>query len=329
MSRTSRYAFIHAKVCGVMARSFVGEAYRDLLRLKSLSELSQRLFPQETAAAVAPPIEVEARIRQSSLRAMTDVLDFLRNPPPLLVHAARRIEYQTVKSLVRAVANGTAEPVRVWDLGRWSGFRRPDAREPQKTLKSSDYAWVLGLAEKAAPAEVESRVDRSYYERFFDLARALPAADRMPVMRLARAEIAMENAVRVLRLRFFFKMDAEKSRDLLAPGSSATVRGALEQAFELPADSVEEWRRWKYAALLEDQLGESFQAPDPLRAEQAAGRLLYVRAHQAFHQHPFTLGPLVAYFRLKDYEASMLNVAAEAVHLGVPESEVLGIMGDR
>ena len=34
MSRTSRYAFILAKIYGVMARSFVGANYRDLLRLK-------------------------------------------------------------------------------------------------------------------------------------------------------------------------------------------------------------------------------------------------------------------------------------------------------
>ena len=170
------------------------------------------------------------------------------------------------------------------------------------------------------------RRDRAYHERFFGLAGVLPSADRLPVMRRARAEVALENAVRVLRLRFFFHLDLEKSRGLLVPGSSAAVRRSLEEAFETPADSAEEWRRWRYASLLDDQLGESFRAPDPLRAEQAAARLLYRRAHQAFHQHPFTLGPLVAYFRLKDYEASMLSVAAEALHLGVPEADVLGIV---
>ena len=148
-------------------------------------------------------------------------------------------------------------------------------------------------------------------------------------MRLMRAEIALENAVRALRLRFYFKMDAEKSRSLMIPGSSAAVRAALEEAFELPADSAEEWRRWKFSGLLEDQLGESFQAPDPVRAEQRASRMLYVRAHQAFHQHPFTLGPLVAYFRLKEHEAAMLSVAVEALHLGVPEPEIMGIVGER
>ena len=73
----------------------------------------------------------------------------------------------------------------------------------------------------------------------------------------------------------------------------------------------------------------SFLAPDPLRAEQKASQALYARAHQAFHQNPFTLGPLVAYFKLKEYEATLLNIAAEALHLSVPEQDILSIVGIR
>ncbi|HET6451952.1 MAG TPA: V-type ATPase subunit [Spirochaetia bacterium] len=331
MSRTSRYAFLHAKVCGVMAHSWAGESYRDLLRLKSLADLSERLFPgAHASSAPAPlPVEVESRIVQASVDAMVRVLDYLDDPPDLLVHVARRIEYRSVKTLARAAAHGTRDDSRIWNLAGWSGFRRPDPRNAEKTLAASEYAWVLKSVGNSTDAEVESKVDQHYYERLFDLARGLPAADRMPVLRLARAETGLENAVRVLRLRFFFHMDAEASAGLLIPGSSAAVRDALRDAFTLPADSADEWRRWRYAPLLEDQLGETFQSPDPLRAEQASSRLLYVRAHQAFHQHPFTLGPLVAYFRLKEHEASILSIAAEALHLGIPEAEAASLAGIR
>jgi vacuolar-type H+-ATPase subunit C/Vma6 len=330
MSRASRYAFIHAKVCGAMARAVAGEAYRDLLRLKSLTELSDRLFPEEASSRKDRPLpaDLEARIMQAAVHSMTTVLRLLRTPPPLLVHAARRVEYRTVKALLRALAHGRREEVRIWDLGPWSGFRRPDPKDPQKTLRSSLYAWVLPLAGTVPDVELENRLDRDYHDRLFDLAGSLPAADRMPVMRLLRAEAALENAVRALRLRFFFKLDAQLARPLMIPGSSSTVTAALEEAFEIAADSSEDWRRWRFAALLEDQLGESFEAPDPVRAEQRASRLLYVRAHRAFHQHPFTLGPLVAYFRLKEHEASLLSIATEALHLGVPESDVLAITGE-
>jgi vacuolar-type H+-ATPase subunit C/Vma6 len=329
VSRPSRYAFILAKVYGVMARSFSGGAYRDLLRLKSLSELSERLFPGERtgAPALVVPVEVEARILRGSIDAMIAVLDYLRDPPPLLVHAARRPEYQTAKALARALAHGRTEDIRVWDLGKYSAFRIKDARDPEKTLRSSDYSWILPLAQTVPVPELENRLDRHYYERFSALAQALPSADRAPVLRLARTEIALSNAIWALRLRFFFKFEAAKALPLMIPGTSAAVKAAVSAAFEFAADAQEDWRKWRYGWLLSDQLGDAFSAPDPIRAEQKASQFLYRRARQAFHQNPFTLGPLVAFFRLKEYEASLLNVAAEAIQLSIPEQEVLAITG--
>jgi len=331
VSRTSRYAFILAKVYGVMAKSFVGSAYRDLLRLKSLSELADRLFPGERAAApaAAVPLEVEVRIVRASIDAMIAVLDYLRDPPQLLVHAARKAEYQTAKALARALAHGRAEDIRVWDLGKYSGFRTKDAKDPEKALRSSDYSWILPLAGSMPAAQLENRLDRDYYQRFVILAEALPSADRTPVLRLARTEIALVNVIWALRLRFFFKFDAEKARPLMIPGMGAAVSAAVDAAFDLSADAQEDWRRWRFGWLLSDQLGETFTAPDPVRAEQKATQFLYQRARQAFHQNPFTLGPLVAFFRLKEYEAAMLNVAAEALHLSIPEQEILSITGVR
>ncbi len=331
MSRTSRYAFIQAKVYGVMARSFVGSAYRDLLRLKSLSELSERLFPAEKADAPAPaaPLELEARVVRASIDAMVAVLDYLRDPPRLLVHAARRAEYQTAKVLARALAHGRAEDIHVWDLGKYSGFRLKDAKDPQKALLSSDYSWVVRLAGSMPPAQLENRLDQDYYQRFLLLAEGLPSADRIPVLRLARTEIALANVIWALRLRFFFRFELEKARPLMIPGMSAGVAAAVSAVFELAADSQEDWRRWRYGWLIADQLGETFTAPDPVRAEQKAVQFLYQRARKAFHQNPFTLGPLVAFFRLKEHEAAMLNVAAEALHLSIPEQDILAITGAR
>jgi hypothetical protein len=37
----------------------------------------------------------------------------------------------------------------------------------------------------------------------------------------------------------------------------------------------------------------------------------------------------VAYFKLKEYEASLLGIAVEALHLSIPEQDVLAIVGAR
>ena len=331
MSRTSRYAYIMAKVYGIVARSFIGESYRDLLRLKSLAELSERLFPGERAVSTAEPlpIELEARIVRASIEAMTSVLDMFPEPPPILVHVARKLEYQNVKSVVRGIVHGRAEDIRIWDLGRYAGIRLGAGKDPEKALAGTPYSWLLPLIHTVPLAVLENRLDRDYYDRLLQLARALPARDRVGVLRLANAEIALANVIWALRLRFYFKLDASTSLGLLVGKASSSVRAALAEAFEIPADSAEGWRKWRYGWLLEDQLVDSFVAPDPMRAEQKASQALYVRAHQSLHQNPFTLGPLVAYFKLKEYEASLLGIAVEALHLSVPEQDVLDIVGIR
>ncbi len=147
------------------------------------------------------------------------------------------------------------------------------------------------------------------------------------MLRLVTLEMSLANAIWALRLRFFFGVGAEGAGQLLLPKLVDAQRKAVQQVFDIPADSIEGWRTWRYGWLLEDQLGESFSAPDPVRAEQQASRRLYLRAHQLFHQDPFTLTPLVAFFKLKEYETNLLQTAVEALHLSIPEPEILALAG--
>ena len=186
---------------------------------------------------------------------------------------------------------------------------------------------MLPLLETTPLVEIENMLDRQYYFRLLQLAKGLPSKDRTGVQRLVSLEITLSNVIWALRLRFFFGMEGEKAQALLIPGMVDEQRKAVGRVFDIPPDAVEEWRKWRFGWLLEDQLGESFQSPDPVRAEQKAMQRLYVRAHQLFHQNPFTLSPLVAYFTLKDYEAALLKIAVEAIALAVPEQDVLAIVG--
>jgi vacuolar-type H+-ATPase subunit C/Vma6 len=177
------------------------------------------------------------------------------------------------------------------------------------------------------PARIENRLDREYYSRLLSLAEGLPAGDRAGILRLVRHEITLANVVWALRLRFFFGLTGENAGALMIPGTADSSRRAVSRAFEIPADSLEEWRKWRFSWLIEDQFTESFQAPDPIRASRHADLRLYTRAHQLFHQSPFTLAPLFAWFKLKEYETGILKSAAEALWLSVPEQELLALVG--
>jgi vacuolar-type H+-ATPase subunit C/Vma6 len=331
MSRTSRYAFILAKMYGVIARSYVGKNFRDLLRLKKLTELSDLLFPGEHAETPAQnlAVDLEARIVRARIDSMEYVLSSLKEPVEILVHILRKLEYQGLKSVIRVLASGQGQPGRIWDLGPYAAVHLAGAKDYEKEIRSSPYSWILPHLKNEPLVQVENRLDSDYYTRLFQLAHALPSRDRMGVLRLVGLEITLANVIWALRLRFFYSMDADRAGALLIPGLGKAQRETVMAVFTITPDSVEEWRRWKFGWLLEDQLGDSFRSPDPVRAEQKAAQRLYLRAHQLFHQDPFTLVPLVAYFKLKEYEADLLKTAVEAMKLSIPEQEVLAITGVR
>jgi vacuolar-type H+-ATPase subunit C/Vma6 len=329
MNRTSRYAFILARIYGRLSKTYVEANFKDLLRLKRLEEVFDTLFPGERASATLEPLpaELERRIVKQTIGSMIQVLFLLRNPDELLVHILRKFEYQNVKSVVRSLTREGGEKPVIWDLGKYALLRPQKGRDLEKTLAASRYAWVLTHVRSRPLYEVENMLDRHYYARLLKLARELPQQDRRGVMRLINLETSLTDVTWALRLRFSFGLDLQAARPLLISGMVHSHRRAISDAFEIPADSVEGWRKWKYSWLITDQLGEAFRAPDPVRAEQKAARRLVLMAHHLCHEDPFTLTPLVAYFKLKELEMGMLKLSVEALRLSVSEHDVLSMLG--
>ena len=263
---------------------------------------------------MAPPrtltVELEARIVRAGIDSMKYVLETLGEPVEILVHLLRKLEYQSVKRLIRGMAHGKTESVRM--LGpravRGNPARRP-ARTSEKAIAASPYAWVLPHVKTKPPALVENMLDTEYYSRLLALARALPAGDRTGILRLVRHEVTLANVIWALRLRFFFGYTWESARVLMIPGLADSSRRAVSRAFEIPPDSIEEWRKWPFAWLIEDQFSESFQAPDPVRAARRADLRLYTRAHQLFHQSPFTLAPAFCLVQAEGIRGEPLEVS--------------------
>jgi vacuolar-type H+-ATPase subunit C/Vma6 len=330
MIRTFRYAYVQAKIYGIMAKTYVGANFQDLLRLKKLEEIYQLLFPGQRDAGSSEPLpaDLESRIRRAGVAAITDVLSMIGSPPPeILVHILRKYEYQSVKSLLRSISQQGKEEPQVWDLGKYSQLHLQDARDPHNAIAASPYAWVLERPSETQMFELENELDRDYYSRLLALAQGLPPRDRTGVLRLVRLEISLANVIWAMRLRFFFGLDVQHAQPLLIPGMVDTHKRAIVELFEIPADSAEGWRKWRFSWLVEDQLGEAFRGPDPVRAEQKAAQRLALRAHQLFHQSPFTLTPIAAYFKLKELETGMLKIAVEAARLSLPEHEVMAMVG--
>jgi hypothetical protein len=329
MIRTFEYAFILAKTYGMLSRFHLGESYRDLLRLRSVEELGERLFPGSTAESGAGGIaaDLEARIGAACVGTLVRVLDLMGGRQPLLVHMLRRFEYAAVKAALRRLIHGLAGAVHP-DLGHYACVDLAPGPDLRARLLRSPYKWIMSRVEAGEPLPgIESALDHAYYAALVGQVSALHPRDRSGVSRLVQREISLANALWALRLRFSFGYTLDRAARFLLPSRVDRSRRAAEEVFSLPADSADAWRRWKHGAFLASQLGDTFSAPDPAGFEQAASRFLAEKARRQFHQDPFTLTPLAAFFTLKQHEARLLGAAVEGLSLSIPAEDVLGIAG--
>jgi vacuolar-type H+-ATPase subunit C/Vma6 len=328
MLRTSRYSYILAKIYGMRAKSYIGGKFNEILRIRKIEDLHDLLFPGERGdlSEFALTSDLERKATRAAITSMIKVLELLKDPQPLLSHLLRKYEYQSVKAVVRFLVVSGREP-SIWDIGNHGTVHLEGSRDFRQSIRKSPYAWVLPLLSTTTTARIENLLDREYYLTLHALVQKLPARDRAGVSRLISLESSLTSVLWALRLRFFFGFEAENARDFLFPRIHGVGHRAVLRAFDIPAESIEGWRAWKFGWLLEDQLNDDFQAPDPVRAENTATRRLFAMARALFHQDSFSLTPIVAFFKLKEYEAGLLSTAAEALRFAVPEGDVLLLAG--
>jgi len=337
MLRTFKYAFTQAKIYGIMAKSYLGENYRELLRFKRVTDLYDHLFPgeHERLSENLLTSELQKRIIAKNIRIVIGLLDLLQEPSPLLTHMLRKYECLNLKSLLHYLKEPDVSiPVFV-DLGEYRSIdlrgEGPGAQSDRAALKQliaeSPYRWLLPFLDGEPIFKLENRLDLDYYQRLWTMAQELPAKDRRGVTKLLSQEITLQNIIWAFRLRFFYQLDGDQAAEYLLPQEVDTHRAEVMKIFELPADRSQEWSRWKFAALVQDQLSADMEGIDPVRVENKALFIVFRRARLLFHQDLFTLTPLVSFIKLKELEARILLSLIEGIRLGIPEEEILAVTG--
>jgi vacuolar-type H+-ATPase subunit C/Vma6 len=324
MNPVSRFAFINARIHGMMAGAWLGEKLKSLVQYKSVLDLARALYPQaDQPSLVVETSALEARIHQDSLDKLIMILGRLESPEALLVHMLRAYEYQNVKSWLRTRLVGAAAG-RYWDLGR---FGTIDFSSGEPDFSRTEFRWLMNRLEEKDMFELEFELDRNYYFRLGELAGRLTGADRRAVLGLVKQEIFLVGLVWILRLRTFFGKNGPELEPLIIPQRDASLREALQRAMYFPLDDLAAWRAWRHFWVLAGQDRPEFRAIDPGAVELAARTWLYRKYRIGFNRDLFTLGPLYCFFRLMESEASLVQSVLEAVHMGLSEEELLPVLG--
>ena len=334
MDRVAADAFVYAKASGLYAKAFVGARAKALFECSHVSDLWSLLF------ADAVPLEPESRLaqlleRRIAERAAADFVSLVRmydKPDPLSLAILSFYDCGNIKTAYQSVVSGAEKPYLV-DISPFS--RLHDAAWPDIGAMTADspYSWFDRVPDAGERVSWENRLDRQYYRGLWSALQSLSRRDRTAVEDLIRDEIIFQNILWTLRMRVYYNMTEEEILPMLAgadgpPDMRAALTEPAMAVMDLPLDTLSAWKKWKYFFLLNPETPDGFWELDPRWLDLQCRRKLFHTAMRRFHQTPFTVGALIAFFYTRRLEEYLIRVAAEGIRIGASENQMSEFVED-
>jgi vacuolar-type H+-ATPase subunit C/Vma6 len=335
MPGSGERAYVYAKACGIIGKSFVGKRISRLGGLSRLSELDRLIFSRDARDLPEREllVDLERRIIGRTAGQIIAIIDSFSKPPEFLVLLLRGYEYGDIKSLINTLSSGEPRAPVFTDIGRFRTVK-PEAYPDLKAMfRDTEFEWLIKEDLQSPGASggdsslIQTRLDRQYYSSLWKSLLSLPKNDRKTAQKLLSEEIALRNAAWVLRLRTYYGMSPDEIRDRLViinPGDalSADAVSALSLALDNPAD----WASWKRAEFLNPQRPGEAWAVDPRYFQNAASEYLYRLARISFRLRPFSLDTVACFIKLKQFEEDLLTSVAEGLGLGMPAGDIFALL---
>ena len=342
-------AYVYARACRIIGKSFVGKGVARLGGITRLSELDRLVFAGE--ARDLPERELlldfERRVLNRAAAQILTIVDSFRKPPELLVRMARDFEYGDLKRAIAAAAAGEKTMPAATGIGRFATIDFAAYPRFDKMLADTEFGFLvedLHDLSGASTALVQNKLDRQYYTELWNSLFHLAHRDRSSIERILATELSLRNASWALRLRSYYGMAAEQIREYLvfipASGSYAVRRGKTRfteakptladdalASLDMALDNHAEWARWRWAKFLNRGVPGEPWAADPRFFQNAAARHLYRLAWLSLHRRPFALDTAACFIKLKLFEEDLLVSVAEGISLGMGSQETLDLMG--
>jgi vacuolar-type H+-ATPase subunit C/Vma6 len=329
-------AYVYAKACGIIGKSFVGRRTAALDSVARLSELDRLVFPQSFRELPEREllVDLERRIVGRSAKQIMTIVNVYTKPPELLLWLLRSYEYGDLKSALAAIAGGEARPPEFTDLGRFRTVKFEAYPDLKAMVRGTDFEFLDGETpqDEAGEIALQTKLDQHYYRALWESLYRLPRRDRAGIGIILGEEISLRNVVWVLRLRTYYRMSSEEIREKLVDLKPRTagrkgersLAADAEAVLDLPLDSYAPWASWKRAAFLNrDQDGWT---ADPRYFQNAASRHLYRLARLYFRRNPLSLDTAACFIKLKQFEEDLLTSLTEGLGLGMASRDVFSLL---
>jgi vacuolar-type H+-ATPase subunit C/Vma6 len=342
-------AYVYAKACGIIGKSFTGRRIAALHPISRLSELDRLIFgsgAQELPERELLP-NLERRLIGRSVAAISAIVNAYKNPPELLIMLIRVYEYSDLKTAlalaVEAAAGnaGSAAKPEFTDLGRFGTVHFDAWPDIKAMLQGTEFDFLMdksgGVKKEFDGVSLETILDRHYYKKLWAGIGKLKKSDRKAAEKICGEEISLRNCAWVLRLRTYYGMQGDELKQHLitlddAPGTGRLSGDALE-ALELPLDSRSEWEKWKRVQFLNGDssatrrvFGGGQWHADPRYFQNAASQYLYKLALHHFRLRPSSIDTCFCFIKLKQFEEDLLTSDAEGLGMGMGGKDVFAML---
>jgi vacuolar-type H+-ATPase subunit C/Vma6 len=335
MRDMGKRAYVYAKACGIIGKSYVGRGISRLRGLDRLQEMDRLVFAGESRDLPGQELlrDLERRLTGRAVKQILGIVASYSRAPELLIRLLRVYEYADVKSLVNHLAaresgNPGFTDLKSFKTVHWAAY--PDLKA---LFQGTEFTWLLQENLGSMTGEenmlLQARLDHQYYGLLWESLRRLAKKDRKAAEFILGEEIALRNCMWALRLRCYYGMKPEKGQifllDIPLPSGRSTRKDALA-AMKLPLDTPSSWERWKWKSFLNPwSPGESWE-PDPRFFQNAVSRHLYRLALRSFRRQPFSLDTAFCFIKLKQFEEDLLTSVAEGLGLGMSGGDTLKLL---
>jgi vacuolar-type H+-ATPase subunit C/Vma6 len=340
-------AYVYAKSCGIIGKSFIGKRVAALGSVSRLSELDRLLFPH--AVQNLPERELlrdfEDRIIQQTVKQIISIVDSYAKPPELLVRLIRTYEYADLKVVLDALGSGEPHCPGFTDLGHFRTLKFEAYPDLAAMVGGTEFEFLLTeniqSAKNADRMGLQMKLDGHYYRALWKTLFALSRNDRLPIEKILSEEIALRNVVWALRLRTYYGMSPDevqkkllfikeiekkkKKREEPAWATDALTADAVA-SLSMSLDTRSDWSGWKRESFLNPEKPDEHWKVDPRYFQNAASEYLYRLARVSFHLNPFSLDTSFCFIKLKQFEEDLLTSVAEGLGFGMSSRDVFTLL---
>jgi len=334
MDKSTADAYVYAKACGILAKSFTGKKASRLFECQSLSSLWTLLFntpvPQVPEKLLAQQIEEEAFSR--FLTQYIKFVDCYTRPKDILIDQLAIYEAENLKEVGGALCDGQKECPPLINLGKMSRLNFKAYPDIKKITKDSLFAWYDTVPSIHEEQNFDFKVDLQVIRHLWASIQKLDGSDKAEVQKLFYEEYAVKNIIWALRLKINFQFENEEIiKKLIYVTDAADKKDPLAapaiEVLQKDKDNYNDWAKWKYADLLNPYENASYWSVDPRWIEIKNRSRMNKIALNNFHQYPMSVVSLLSWYKIKNYELSCIRTAVESLRLNIDSKEAMKSIG--